>query len=72
MTRISRFSNPRATLLAVALLTAVMLVFGAFSAEATREAGVAGQAAADASTCQRTTQAPCPEVLLRSMTDHAK
>lgn len=33
MTRISRISTPRATLFAIALITVVMLTFGAFSAE---------------------------------------
>lgn len=56
MTRISRISNPRATLCAVVLLTAVMLALGAFSAGPADplSAGVplAGETA---------TVAPCPD-----------
>lgn len=59
MTRISRISTPRATLFAIALITVVMLTFGAFSAE--EAAGVsapegvsalAGEAVANAGECQ--------------------
>ena len=54
MTRISRISTPRATLFAIALITVVMLTFGAFSAE--EAVGVlAGEPAADA-----TIVLPCP------------
>lgn len=62
MTRISRISTPRATLFAIALITVVMLTFGAFSAEETAGAGapvgvgvLAGEPAADA-----TIVLPCP------------
>ena len=59
MTRISRISTPRATLFAIALITVVMLTFGAFSAEeaagASAPGGVsalAGEPAAKAGECQ--------------------
>ncbi|MCY3812404.1 MAG: hypothetical protein OXH15_11465 [Gammaproteobacteria bacterium] len=56
MTRISRISTPRATLFAIALITVVMLTFGAFSAEEAAGVGVlAGEPAADA-----TIVLPCP------------
>ena len=67
MTRISRISTPRATLFAIALLTVVMLTFGAFSAEEAAGAGapgrvgvLAGEAAATAGECQPPVASPCP------------
>ena len=61
MTRISRISTPRATLFAIALLTVVMLTFGAFSAEEAASAGVvAGEAPATAGECQPPLASPCP------------
>ena len=62
MTRISRISTPRATLFAIALITVVMLTFGAFSAEeaagASAPGGVsvlAGEPATNAGECQTPT-----------------
>ena len=59
MTRISRISTPRATLFAIALITVVMLTFGAFSAEeaaGTNAPGgvsaLAGEPATNAGECQ--------------------
>ena len=61
MTRISRISTPRATLFAIALLTVVMLTFGAFSAEEPASAGaLAGEPAAAAGECQPPMARPCP------------
>ena len=61
MTRISRISNPRATLCAVALLTAVMLTLGAFSADpASAAVPLAGETAAAAAECQPAAALPCP------------
>lgn len=59
MTRISRISTPRATLFAIALITVVMLTFGAFSAEEAAGAsapggtgGLVGEPAINAGECQ--------------------
>ena len=59
MTRISRISTPRATLFAIALITVVMLTFGAFSAEETAGTSapggvsvLAGEPATNAGECQ--------------------
>ena len=61
MTRISRISNPRATLCAVVLLTAVMLAFGAFSAnEPTAYMPLAGDSPAAAAECRPVAAPPCP------------
>lgn len=67
MTRISRISTPRATLFAIALITVVMLTFGAFSAEEAAGAGapggvgvLAGEPAATAGESQPPKASPCP------------
>lgn len=67
MTRISRISTPRATLFAIALITVVMLTFGAFSAEeaagTSAPGGVsvlAGEPASNAGECQPHMAPPCP------------
>lgn len=58
MTRISRISTPRATLFAIALITVVMLTFGAFSEEAAGTSApggvsvLAGEPASNAGECQ--------------------
>lgn len=60
MTRISRISAPRATLFAIALLTVVMLTFGAFSAEEAASVGVlAGDPAATVGECRPVVASPC-------------
>lgn len=67
MTRISRISTPRATLFAFALITVVMLTFGAFSAEEAAGAGapagvsvLAGEPATNVGECERPVVPPCP------------
>ena len=61
MTRISRISAPRATGLAFALLTAVMLAFAAMVSDgATGDAALAGQTSAAARECEPAEQPPCP------------
>ena len=65
MTRISRISTPRATLFAIALITVVMLTFGAFSAEEAARAGagvstLAGEPETTPGECQPPLVPPCP------------
>ena len=68
MTRISRISTPRATLFAIALITVVMLTFGAFSAEEAAGAGahgdvsvLAGAPATNVGECEPPIVPPCPK-----------
>ena len=61
MTRISRISTPRATLFAIALITVVMLTFGAFSAEETAGVNVlVGEPATNAGDPLAPMAPPCP------------
>lgn len=70
MIRISRISNPRATLTAIALLTVVMLTIGAFSAEETVAGAVlAGESVSTAGPCQRAPEHPCPHTAIPGAAD---
>ena len=74
MTRISRISTPRATLFAIALITVVMLTFGAFSAEEGARAGVgtlAGEPETTSGECQPPLVPPCPPAPARRDTHAA-
>ena len=62
-------ATPRATLFAIALLTVVMLTFGAFSAEEAASVGVlAGEPEATAGECQPPMASPCPHAPSRGET----
>ena len=72
MTRISRISAPRATGLAFALLTAVMLAFAAMVSDgATGDAALAGQTSAAARECEPAEQPPCPHAASQVTVDAA-
>lgn len=72
MTRISRISAPRATALAFALLTVVMLALAAMVSDgATGDAALAGHTSAAARECEPAEQPPCPHAASQVTVDAA-